>query len=83
MSLEKMAARIACEMVEHNLDAGATHLDLDFIADQSCELAYKIHEKAKQYKKSKDEKPLTKSEIKKMILSEVKPQVAQSQPNQY
>lgn len=49
MSFEHNAVEIAKEMVESHLKNGATHLDLDFIADQACELAYKIHERAKAY----------------------------------
>ena len=48
MSIEKMATRIAAEMTEAYLRSGMV-LDTDMIAEKSCELAYKIHEKAKQY----------------------------------
>lgn len=49
MTLEEIAITLAKEMVEHNLKCGATHLDTDYIADQACDLAYKIHEKIKRY----------------------------------
>ena len=52
--IEKHAVELAKEMVEHNLKNGATHLDLDFIAKDACDLAYKIHELAKQYETSED-----------------------------
>lgn len=52
MSIEKMATRIAAEMTETYLRNGMP-LDTDMIAEKSCELAYKIHEKAKHYRKSK------------------------------
>lgn len=47
--LIKMATIFAKEMIEHNLECGATHLNAEFIADQSCDIAYKIHEKVKSY----------------------------------
>lgn len=52
MTLEESAILLAKEMVEHNLKQGATHLDAEYIAEQACEIAYKVHEKIKQYKPS-------------------------------
>lgn len=62
--LEKMATRIAAEMVSHYILGGATHLDLDFIAKNACDLAYKISEEVSQHKASGDnssEKKLNKA----------------------
>lgn len=71
--LERMAAMFAKEMVEHNLMNGATRLDLDYIAQESCDLAYKIYEKAKEYKKPKEVKTLSRSDVKEMIAKEMHP----------
>lgn len=73
--IEKMATRIAAEMVEAYLNHGAT-LDTDLIAEKSCEIAYKIHEQAKQYK---NEKTLSKKDIQSMIeASKTKPIMTQN-----
>lgn len=53
--IEKNAGLIACEMVKHNLQSGATSLNLDFIANDACELAYKIHELAEKYEHEEDD----------------------------
>lgn len=60
--IEKMATIFAKEMVEHNLMNGAVRLDLEYIANEACELAYKIHEKAKSYGHD-ESKPLTEKHI--------------------
>ena len=52
--IERNAVIFAKEMVEHNLMNGASHLDTSYIAEQACELAYKIHEKVKTYKPHKE-----------------------------
>lgn len=61
--IEKMATRIASEMVEAYLNHGFT-LDSDLIAEKSCEIAYKIHEQAKQYK---EDKTLSEKDVKRLI----------------
>lgn len=47
--MRKMASIFAKEMIEHNFSCGATQLNLDYIADQACELAYKIDRKVEAY----------------------------------
>lgn len=61
--IEKMATRIASEMVEAYLNHGV-NLDSDLIAEKSCEIAYKIHEQAKQYKK---DRTLSEKDVKRII----------------
>ena len=51
--IEKMATRIAAEMVGAYLNHSVP-IDTDYIANEACNLAYKIREKSKQYKKSKE-----------------------------
>lgn len=76
-----MATVFAKEMIEHNLMNGATRLDLDYIANESCELAYKIHEKVKQYT---GDKHLTEKDVKKIVSEHsVKPTAEPSQTHQY
>lgn len=65
--IEKHAIILASEMVEHNLKNGASVLDLDYIAKDACELAYKIHELSKKYGVSEDV-----SDINKMIDDRIK-----------
>ena len=47
--LYKIAGLLAAEMVDHHLSCGAVKLDSDFIADEACEIAYKIDAKLKAY----------------------------------
>lgn len=68
--IEKMATRIAAEMVESYLNHNAT-IDVDMIADKSCEIAYKIHEKSKEYKRDDDDE-LSEKKIKKLIKEAIK-----------
>lgn len=42
--LVKSATDIACTIIKHHLDHGATHIDKDMIARESAELAVKIKE---------------------------------------
>lgn len=44
-----MAGVFAKEMIEHNLKCGAAVLNLNYIAEQACELAYKIDSKIRDY----------------------------------
>lgn len=46
----KGAIRIAAEMVEAHIN-NHVPLDTDYIADKSCEISYKIHERSSQYEK--------------------------------
>lgn len=64
--IEKHAVKFAEEMIEHGYLGQMT---IDDISNKSCELAYKIHEKAKQYK---SDEPLTEKDVRK-IMSEHKP----------
>lgn len=63
--IEKMATRIAAEMVEAHLNHGAL-IDSDEIAEKACEIAYKIHEKSKAYE-SDDDGDLSEKKVKKLI----------------
>lgn len=47
--IEKNAGVIASEIVENYIKLGI-ELDMDYISDKACELAYKIHEKVNLYK---------------------------------
>jgi hypothetical protein len=47
--LIEMATVFGKVIVEHHLKCGAMTLNNDFIADQACDLAYKIYEKVKDY----------------------------------
>lgn len=68
--IEKMATRIAAEMVEAHLNHGAT-IDSDEIAEKACDIAYKIHEKSKAYE-SDDDGDLSEKKIKKLIKEAIK-----------
>lgn len=60
MSIRKDAVGFAKEMIEHGY---LGQMSLDDIVNKSCELAYKIHEKTKQYESSDDQKELSKKDI--------------------
>jgi len=65
--IEKMATRIAAEMVEAYINHGSP-IDEDYIAEKSCSIAYKIHERSKQYKK---DNTLTKKDIERIAKNAV------------
>lgn len=60
MSIRKDAVGFAKEMIEHGYLGQMTP---DDIVNKSCELAYKIHEKTKQYELGEDQEKLSKKDI--------------------
>lgn len=76
-----MAEVFAKEMIEHNLKCGATSLNTDFIAEQACQLAYKIDHKVKSYvTEVSPPLTLTEQDIERIVAKHVHKRVPQVTP---
>lgn len=67
--IEKNAIKFAKEMIEHGY---MVSMSPNEVVNVACDMAYKIHEKAKSYHK---EEALTRKDVEKIASSVIKPQL--------